>query len=269
MKLRLSFHCACRKTPLPPPVGFRGTGMSKQERRQLFEAQVKAEDAMRQQEQEMAAAAAEQQLQQEQIYAALLQQQAPLYPPPDPTPLPGQVVTVAATGGQMLVQPDGSLVPVTLEPPRSLQPQPFVDAQSLIFPNQAPPAQQPTFPPPAVAQPFVPGAPPPQYLPAQPKQPVVSTVQYYAPASQVILQPQQVLATTQAPETLFAPPPNPSLVELAQVTTSTATRASRDPREPPPPPPSPPKPKAPRLPPNWRTAKDSEGKTYYYHSVTR
>lgn len=37
----------------------------------------------------------------------------------------------------------------------------------------------------------------------------------------------------------------------------------------PPPPPSPPKPKVTKLPPNWKMAKDSEGKTYYYHTVTR
>lgn len=42
-----------------------------------------------------------------------------------------------------------------------------------------------------------------------------------------------------------------------------------DPRDPPPPPPSPPRPKVVRLPPNWKTAKDSTGKVYYYHTVTR
>lgn len=36
-----------------------------------------------------------------------------------------------------------------------------------------------------------------------------------------------------------------------------------------PPPPSPPKGKAIVLPPNWKTAKDAEGKLYYYHTVTR
>ena len=45
---------------------------------------------------------------------------------------------------------------------------------------------------------------------------------------------------------------------------------SRDPRDPPPPPPSPPpKPKSNRLPPNWKTARDADGKVYYYHSATR
>lgn len=35
------------------------------------------------------------------------------------------------------------------------------------------------------------------------------------------------------------------------------------------PPPSPPKPKTIVLPPNWKTARDPEGKIYYYHVVTR
>ena len=36
-----------------------------------------------------------------------------------------------------------------------------------------------------------------------------------------------------------------------------------------PPPPSPPKGKAIVLPPNWKTAKDADGKLYYYHTGTR
>lgn len=47
-----------------------------------------------------------------------------------------------------------------------------------------------------------------------------------------------------------------------------ATTSSGDDDDPPPPP-SPPKPKVEKLPPNWKSAKDSEGKTYYYHTVTR
>ena len=48
------------------------------------------------------------------------------------------------------------------------------------------------------------------------------------------------------------------------------TVTNRDPREPPPPPPSPPpKVKKPKLPKGWRTAKDQDGKVYYYHSITR
>lgn len=35
------------------------------------------------------------------------------------------------------------------------------------------------------------------------------------------------------------------------------------------PPPSPPKPKTIILPPNWKVARDPEGKIYYYHIVTR
>lgn len=35
------------------------------------------------------------------------------------------------------------------------------------------------------------------------------------------------------------------------------------------PPPSPPKPKTIVLPPNWKVARDPEGKIYYYHIITR
>ena len=37
----------------------------------------------------------------------------------------------------------------------------------------------------------------------------------------------------------------------------------------PPPPPSPPPKDKPQLPPKWRSAKDQDGKTYYYHTETR
>lgn len=36
-----------------------------------------------------------------------------------------------------------------------------------------------------------------------------------------------------------------------------------------PPPPSPPKVKELLLPPNWKSARDSDGRMYYYHTVTR
>lgn len=53
----------------------------------------------------------------------------------------------------------------------------------------------------------------------------------------------------------------------AVTTTVISNKTSED--EDVPPPPSPPKPKPIKLPPNWKSAKDAEGKVYYYHTSTR
>jgi hypothetical protein len=173
-------------------------------------------------------------------------------------------------GSQMLMQSDGSIVaaPVPLE--QTQHPPPFVDHSQLVFPTQPPPT---AGPPPTLQPPYT-AAPP--YLQAQPP-PVASTVPasvYYTPSGPLILQ------SSQAPPLFPAPNPPPGVLDInahphVPVTVPAPAPApapapiSRDPREPPPPPPSPPKSKPQRLPPNWKIAKDAEGKTYFYHSVTR
>ena len=61
----------------------------------------------------------------------------------------------------------------------------------------------------------------------------------------------------------------PGQLSLQSRLAAMAQEATQAEDEEPPPPPSPPRPKVERLPPNWKSAKDSEGKMYYYHSVTR
>jgi hypothetical protein len=47
------------------------------------------------------------------------------------------------------------------------------------------------------------------------------------------------------------------------------TQPEKEEEDLPPPPPSPPKLKKHKLPPNWKSAKDGDGKSYYYHTVTK
>ncbi|XP_059174728.1 uncharacterized protein LOC131954909 isoform X2 [Physella acuta] len=54
-----------------------------------------------------------------------------------------------------------------------------------------------------------------------------------------------------------------------QATTSSTGLSELDMEEEVPPPPSPPTVPVTKLPPNWKTAKDSEGRVYYYHAFTR
>ncbi|XP_038664840.1 histone-lysine N-methyltransferase SETD2 isoform X2 [Scyliorhinus canicula] len=88
----------------------------------------------------------------------------------------------------------------------------------------------------AVHQQYASGQPPaPMYYQGQPCQPVYSISSPYGPATQQIVQPELIVVN--------------SLLDL--------------------PPPSPPKPKTIILPSNWKTARDPEGKIYYYHVITR
>lgn len=87
----------------------------------------------------------------------------------------------------------------------------------------------------------------------------------------VVQQPQQVYSTTQV---IHAIDSQGNVIQQAvPVQQATGVQqpilAPRDPREPPPPPPSPPPKGKVKLPPNWKMAHDGDGKTYYYHTVTR
>ena len=77
-------------------------------------------------------------------------------------------------------------------------------------------------------------------------------------------QNQTVLPQTQSSLLLF-----PSQQQQQQPILSQQLLADISSDPPPPPPSPPPKPRQIRLPPNWKTAKDSEGQTYYYHTITR
>ncbi|XP_062602613.1 microtubule-associated protein futsch-like [Saccostrea cucullata] len=89
------------------------------------------------------------------------------------------------------------------------------------------------------------------------------------PGTQVTQIPGQTVYLQQMDNTGSTIGPYGTQTQLAVVPpVAIATTSSADDDDPPPPP-SPPKPKVEKLPPNWKSAKDSEGKTYYYHTVTR
>ncbi|XP_004581476.2 histone-lysine N-methyltransferase SETD2 isoform X1 [Ochotona princeps] len=94
-------------------------------------------------------------------------------------------------------------------------------------------------------------------------------VQSYAQPSLQYIQGQQI----------FTAHPQGVVVQPAAAVTTIVTPGQPQPLQPPEmvvtsnllelPPPSPPKPKTIVLPPNWKTARDPEGKIYYYHVITR
>ncbi|XP_006893096.1 PREDICTED: LOW QUALITY PROTEIN: histone-lysine N-methyltransferase SETD2 [Elephantulus edwardii] len=94
-------------------------------------------------------------------------------------------------------------------------------------------------------------------------------VQSYAQSSLQYIQGQQI----------FTAHPQGVVVQPAAAVTTIVAPGQPQPLQPPEmvvtnnlldlPPPSPPKPKTIVLPPNWKTARDPEGKIYYYHVITR
>ncbi|KAM5292550.1 histone-lysine N-methyltransferase SETD2 [Ctenodactylus gundi] len=94
-------------------------------------------------------------------------------------------------------------------------------------------------------------------------------VQSYTQPSLQYIQGQQI----------FTAHPQGVVVQPAAAVTTIVTPGQPQPLQPPEmvvtnnlldlPPPSPPKPKTIILPPNWKTARDPEGKIYYYHVITR
>ncbi|CAE1308229.1 SETD2 [Acanthosepion pharaonis] len=129
--------------------------------------------------------------------------------------------------------------------------------------------QQPT------TQQAAPTAPSQVYYPTTPQAMVVPPPQHHypqpqattpaVPGSQVVQIDQGLLALQQVKQ-LQQQLQIQNIVLSSTTQNTTANSMSEDD---PPPPPSPPKPKVTKLPPNWKMAKDSEGKTYYYHTVTR
>ncbi|XP_043921962.1 histone-lysine N-methyltransferase SETD2 [Protopterus annectens] len=97
------------------------------------------------------------------------------------------------------------------------------------------------------------GTPPGMQSYGQPGMPYIPGQQMYPPHPQgVVMQPAAV-----AP---ILPAEQPQAVQQELIVTNSATDL---------PPPSPPQPKTIVLPLNWKTAKDPEGKIYYYHMITR
>lgn len=224
-----------RSIPGPPP----GPKMSKEERRQLFEAQVKAED-------DLAAERAE--MQRQQMEALLQQQAAALFYHQDPAfaalhGLPD--LGMLASQGQVM-DPNLPFNPGLLTPEQQ-QAAMLLVSQGVVGPEAALAAQQ------ILAQQNLfqqeqlqrmQGA----YAQGQPGQvyqdPVTLQQQQLAYQQQMALQ--QMAAMQQTGQ----PMPGGEEDDV-------------------PPPPSPPKASGSTLPPNWKTARDAEGRLYYYHTVTR
>uniref|UniRef100_A0A6P8QJU7 [histone H3]-lysine(36) N-trimethyltransferase n=1 Tax=Geotrypetes seraphini TaxID=260995 RepID=A0A6P8QJU7_GEOSA len=175
-----------------------------------------------------------------------------------------QYVTQSKTGAPQ--EPSVAMLPVPAPAP--------VQSYGVWDPSQQPVAVQPQ----------------PQYSPAhsqtamyyqgQACQTVYNVTTSYAQTAQPVVQnyPQQGLQYIQGQQIY---PSHPQGVAVQQTPAVTAVVT---PGQPPPlqqpelvaannlldlPPPSPPKPKTIVLPPSWKTARDPEGKIYYYHVVTR
>ncbi|XP_063159337.1 histone-lysine N-methyltransferase SETD2 isoform X2 [Candoia aspera] len=156
-------------------------------------------------------------------------------PVPAPGPVQGQSYSVWDSGQQT----------VAVQPPYS----PAQSQPTLYYPGQA---CQTVY---GVTSPYSQTTPPIVQSYAQPSLQYIQGQQIYTthPPS-VVVQPTAAVATI---VTTGQPPPiqQPDLVVANNLLDL--------------PPPSPPKPKTIVLPPNWKTARDPEGKIYYYHVVTR
>ncbi|XP_013913928.1 PREDICTED: histone-lysine N-methyltransferase SETD2 isoform X3 [Thamnophis sirtalis] len=158
------------------------------------------------------------------------------------------VLPVAAPGpvqGQSYGVWDSSQTTVAVQPPySSAQSQPTIYYQGQACPTVY-----------GVTSPYSQTTPPIVQSYAQPSLQYIQGQQIYTthPPS-VVVQPTTAVATI---VTTGQPPPiqQPELVVANNLLDL--------------PPPSPPKPKTIVLPPNWKTARDPEGKIYYYHVVTR
>ncbi|NWR94252.1 SETD2 methyltransferase, partial [Furnarius figulus] len=184
--------------------------------------------------------------------AAAVEVPAPPYAAPgDATvaPEPGVAVLPVATAGA--VQGQGYGVWESGQPAVPVQ-QPYSPAQSqpaIYYQGQA---CQPVY---GVTSPYSQATPPIVQSYAQPGLQYIQGQQLYTAHPQgVIVQPPPAVTTIVA-----AGQPQP--IQQPELVVSNNLLDL--------PPPSPPKPKTIVLPPNWKTARDPEGKIYYYHVVTR
>ncbi|KAL5005854.1 hypothetical protein ScPMuIL_017012 [Solemya velum] len=235
------------------------------------------------------------------VSSAAEQTQPPLPPqmpmmPPQP-PLPPQPM------------PPQPMPPLPQMPSQIPMPQPPpVQGHLMGQPAPPPPSQAVSLAPPPPLQQSIPLPPMPQVpIPPQPTATVSSSNQVAVvsqsatPTATVVPPAPQVYYTTtpqglvvqhaytqQSPANVVTPQPGVPIIdqnmaymqqvqllqqqlELQQQLAGTTSGGSVETpvEDDPPPPPSPPRPKQLKLPPNWKTAKDSEGKMYYYHAVTR
>lgn len=168
--------------------------------------------------------------------------------------LPPPASQVQSASGLASIPPSAqqntSLTPVYVQPSQTSSQQPTTQQAAPTAPSQV---YYPTTPQAMVV-------PPPQHHYPQPQATTPAV-----PGSQVVQIDQGLLALQQVKQ-LQQQLQIQNIVLSSTTQNTTANSMSEDD---PPPPPSPPKPKVTKLPPNWKMAKDSEGKTYYYHTVTR
>lgn len=116
-----------------------------------------------------------------------------------------------------------------------------------------------TYPPPNVVY-----TQPPRFLPPLTQAPPPTTAHYVAPNATppVYYPPPNLVSSSPIPTNsaiIHLPPPDQAAWPQPHLVTVVEEM----------PPPEPVKQKPVKLPPNWKTAKDGEGRTYYYHAVTR
>ncbi|CAH1789994.1 unnamed protein product [Owenia fusiformis] len=265
--------------------------MSKEERRSLFEAQVKAKEELDRiiQEQEQKRQQ-QQQLQHEadmvEMQYRALQEPSAVFQDPttgamviqDPTLLPDQVVIQDQLHQDQLFQD-----------PNVLMQQQFQDPSGAMYTTEAvyqdPTTGQLIMQVPQASQSSV------QHGFVDPNTQVVYQTQVQVPSQQTQVtqgyiqsqpQIQQVAGQQvyyQTPQGVVVQQQYPSqtagqsVSQVQQVPVQSLEQRLESeavPGDLPPPPPSPPaKIKPVKLPPNWKTAKDADNKTYYYHTVTR
>ncbi|XP_053322620.1 histone-lysine N-methyltransferase SETD2 [Spea bombifrons] len=203
--------------------------------------------------------------------------------PPQPLPVVQHVAPPMDVPAQQYVAPAEGLVPqeanvavLPVPAPSTVPTQSYGvwdPNQQTVAVQQPPPQTQAPYPPPP-SQPAIyyqgQGCPTVYGVPtayAQTAQPIVQSYPQpglqYLPGQQIYAAHPQGVVVQQAPavQTIVAPGQAPALQppEMGMAATNLLDL----------PPPSPPKPKTIVLPPSWKTARDPEGKIYYYHVITR
>ncbi|KAG1683065.1 Histone-lysine N-methyltransferase SETD2 [Nymphon striatum] len=186
---------------------------------------------------------------------------------PPPTVLPPQTVLPPPN------VPPVSDINISYPPvpvPTQQQPPPYIQGPPMMLPPSSqviPPI--PTQYPPGIPLTHPPPQQPPQYI-QQNIVPPRSAVPQMIAASVNDLHHQCV--QTQGPQIFTAPPPGTPIYYIQHPggqPTPVVIMPEAEVKDPAPPPPSPPKSRKDMLPPNWKAAKDTDGNTYYYHSITR